>query len=111
MVLIDHLHLFHQKKSLFLQRKNFFFPNTTLSNDPIIFDLNDLTLSTVDGQTINVDLKKTAELEKAMPETSTLKAWALLDGQVVFTLPGNVQLETITYNHNNEKTVKKYFPQ
>jgi tetratricopeptide (TPR) repeat protein len=81
------------------------------SNDPIIFDLNDLTLNTEDGQTINVDLKKTAELEKAMPETSTLKAWALLDGQVVFTLPGNVQLETITYNHNNEKTVKKYFPQ
>ena len=79
------------------------------SNDPMALDLKALTLNTTDGKVINVDLKKTAELEKALSET-TLKPFDLVEGQVVYSLEPNTDIEYIAYNVDEEKTVKKYFP-
>jgi hypothetical protein len=79
------------------------------SNDPMAIDLNALTLNTSDGKVINIDLKKTAELEKALNET-TMKPFDLVEGQVVYSLAPNTDIEYIAYNVNDNLTVKKYFP-
>ena len=79
------------------------------SNDPMALDLNALTLNTTDGKVINIDLKKTAELEKALNET-TMKPFDLVEGQVIYSLAPNTDIEYIAYNVDDNMTVKKYFP-
>jgi len=93
------------KKSCFIA-----FAAKNFSNDPITVDINALTLNTKDGQVINVDLKKTAELEKALKEKAELKAFDLIEGQVVYTLEPNTELDYIAYNYDDGMIVKKYFP-
>jgi hypothetical protein len=80
------------------------------SNDPIAMDIKSLTLNTTDGKVIPVDLKKTAELEKALNEKTEIKPYDLIEGQVVYALEPGTDLEYIAYSVDDNRTVKKYFP-
>jgi hypothetical protein len=81
------------------------------SDAPINVNLNALKITTTNGDVISADLKKTAELEKALSEKAELKTNTVLNGQVIFTLPANAKPEQISYTHNDEKTFRKYFAQ
>jgi hypothetical protein len=79
------------------------------SNDVIAVDLNAITLNTEQGDVINVDMKKTAELEKALAQNTQIKPFELIEGQLVYTLQPNTKLQYIAYNID-DKSVRKYFP-
>ena len=80
------------------------------SNDPMTIDLNALTLNAADGKVFNVDMKKTAELEKALKENTEIKAYDIVEGQLVYNLEPDTKLEYMAYSYDDQKSVKKYFP-
>ena len=67
-------------------------------------------VTSVNGEIFKIDLKKTAELEKALVDKSSLQPRKRIDGQVIFAAKPGIDLESIVYLLDDGRTIKKYFP-
>jgi len=80
------------------------------STETIVFELDNLELISDMGEVFKIDLKKTAELENAFVDKTKLEPRKRINGQMVFSFASGKNIESISYNYNDETVISKYFP-